>query len=52
MDNVTAVRQGKRLDQDPAFTIEQVIGSLEGLKRDTDYIFKNAPNKNDVKMKH
>jgi hypothetical protein len=47
MENVRSDRQTKRLDQDPAFTLEQIIDSLETLKRETDHIFKNPP---DAKM--
>ena len=49
MENVKADRKGKDLTQDPAFDLDHIIKSLDSLKRDTDYIFKNPP---DAKMRN
>jgi hypothetical protein len=49
MENVKADKKAKDPSQDPAFSLDQIVKSVEQLKRDTDYIFKNPP---DAKMRN
>jgi hypothetical protein len=45
---VKADRAAKELYQNPAYTLDQIIGAIESCKRDTEAIFNQAPPKPEV----